>query len=580
MTGMGESALMYAHLGLSVIPLHGKRPYFDNWYEVASKDDATIERWWTQNPTDNIGIATGTKSQVFVVDVDPRNGGEESIELLFNRHGKFPRTWEAVTGSGGRHYYFRMPNFAVGNVVGYHPGLDIKGTGGQVVCPPSIHPDTHKPYEWDGLNEITEEPLSEAPDWLLDSLREKGPKQQHVAIPLRIPKGVQHHTLVSLAGRLRMMGMDETEIYCLLSKVNERRCEVPGPDKNIAAIAKSMSRYQPHERNLYSEANKLWRMTRHVETQAEAERAEMRPVDAMELMRKPIAAPKMIIGDLLHNGLTIVAGRPKSGKSWLSLQLALSVSSGGIFIGALPVDTPGRVGYFALEESESRTASRLHRLVAIPDISLQNIEFLYSIKPLMNGGLQQLEAYIAKTSPTLVIIDTLLALVRGQGGKRSDVLRNDYEEVSALQKLATKHGTAILVVHHTSKIGGDGIDAVAGTTGVTAAADCIWMLRRQPDKKALLEAKGREVEESSYLMELDLSGPIGWNTVATGDEAETSLERMEILELLIEQGAMKPARIAAELRKNGAAVRKLLQKMYAASSIVKNSDGSYVAGRR
>lgn len=582
MNAMMDSALTYAHMGLSVIPLHGKRPYFDNWYEVASKDDITIERWWKQNPQDNIGIATGIKSQVFVVDIDPRNGGEDSLELLIHRHGKMPTTWEVVTGSGGRHFYFRLPNFAIGNVVGLAPGIDIKGTGGQVVSPPSIHPDTHKPYLWDGLNDIQDEPLAEGPDWLLGMLREKNlPAAKHAPpIPLRIPKGVQHHTLVSLAGRLRHMGLDEEEILCLLLKVNARRCEVPGPEKNIEAIAKSMGKYQPHDRNLYSEAQKLWRMTRHLEHQQESDRADMTPVDAYSLMRNPVAAPKSIIKEMLNNGLTILAGRPKSGKSWLTLQLALSVGSGGLFIGSAPVELPGKVGYFALEESQSRTGSRLHRLVTHADPTLQNIEFMYAIKPLMSGGAAQIDSYLAQYAPTLLVIDTLLALVKGQQGKRSDVLRNDYEEIAILQKLATKHRTAIVVVHHTNKIGGDAVDSVSGTTGVTAAADCIWVLKRQPDKKGLLEIKGREVEESSYLMELDLSGPIGWNTVETGDDAATSLERMEILELLREEGARKPQQIAASLQKSGVAVRRLLSKMYASGSLIRNSDGTYVAARR
>ncbi|MCC6344274.1 MAG: bifunctional DNA primase/polymerase [Bryobacterales bacterium] len=201
-----ESALEYAHLGLSVIPLHGKRPYFENWYDVATRDENTIQHWWTQNHNDNIGIVTGIKSQVFVVDVDPRNGGEDSIDTLFTRHGRFPTTWEAMTGSGGRHYYFRMPAFPVGNVVGFAPGIDIKGTGGQVVAPPSIHPDTGKRYEWDGLNDIQDEPLAEAPRWLLDAVRERTESKKATSPPiaLKIPKGVQHITLVSLAGRLRM----------------------------------------------------------------------------------------------------------------------------------------------------------------------------------------------------------------------------------------------------------------------------------------------------------------------------------------------------------------------------------------
>jgi len=133
-----EAALAYADLGLSVIPVRGKKPYFDNWPEAATADRETIRRWWIQNPHDNIGIATGSKGGVFVLDVDIKSGGRETYETLRTRHG-FPETWQSITGSGGSHLYFRYPNFPVANAAGIYPGIDIRGDGGQVVAPPSVH---------------------------------------------------------------------------------------------------------------------------------------------------------------------------------------------------------------------------------------------------------------------------------------------------------------------------------------------------------------------------------------------------------------------------------------------------------
>ena len=583
MENVRDWALRYAEMGLSVIPLHGKRPFFDRWYEAATRDRSILDKWWRQDTAANVGIVTGQKNNLFVLDIDPRNGGEDSLDDLLSKHGQLPRTWAAVTGSGGKHFYFRYPAFRLGNVVNLFPGIDIKSDGGQVVAAPSIHPDTGHPYFWDGSAEIWEEPLGEAPVWLVELLhaRNHTEKKQGFQCPTKIPKGVQHITLVSLAGALRKMGLDPSEILPTLWQVNQQRCEAPGPRENIEQIALSMAKYAPADRNLYAEASKLWRMTRHLESKAASDREMMAPVDGLTLLRNPGEGPKMIVSEVLHNGLTILAGRPKSGKSWLTLQLAISVASGGVLASGLPVETPGRVVYFALEESKERTGSRLQRLVECPDITLQNIEFLYRIKPLMSGGAQQLDDYLAASHPTLVVIDTFMALVQGGNNKRSNVMRDEYSEINILRELAVKHQVAIVLVHHTNKDAtATGIDAVAGSTGVTAAADCIWIMRRQPDKRAALEVIGREVEQATFVMKLDLTGPIGWHIIESGDDAESSLERLEILELLRDEGARSPAQIAAELKKSGSAIRMLLKKMYTSGSVTRNPNGSYVATRK
>lgn len=578
---MLEAAIRYSRLGLSVIPLHGKRPFFDDWYDVASRDEKTLEKWWTQSPDNNIGIATGIKSNVFVVDIDPRHGGDETYDSLVMKHGQPPSTWEVVTGSGGRHIYYRMPNFAVGNHAGLWPGIDIRGTRGQVVGPPSIHPDTHQPYTWDFLRELEEEPVSDAPDWVLDALAAKVQRRPgHEPIGVKIPKGVQHHTLVSLAGRLRSMGLNEEEILPALLAVNRNRCTEPGEEDNIRAIAKSMMRYQPHERNLYAVANTVWRIAGSLEKQADIDKQEMKPIDALSLIKAPPAEPHMVVADLLHNGLTIFAGPPKAGKSWFTLQLALAVAQNGMVAGSWKVSSPGGVAYWALEESPSRTGNRIRRLTDTPDVTLQNIEFLYEAKPLLNGGLEQIERYLKHRRPNLVVIDTLLAICRGTSGpgsRRSDVMAEDYQRIAVLQKLAHACQTAIVVVHHNAKYatGGDVIQGVAGSVGTTAAADCIWGMSRRPEKQCAFEVIGREVEGGTYLMGLDLSGPIGWQVLDTGQDANTSEERNEIIETLRELGPCKPEKLVSETRKKPVTVRSMLKRMADKGQVIRFDNGNY-----
>jgi hypothetical protein len=575
-----EAAIAYSTMGLCVIPLHGKKPYWENWPEVATTNKDQIRKWWTQEPRANVGIATGRKSNVFVVDIDPKNGGQDSAETWFSQHGRFPDTWKDITGSGGSHYYFRYPSFPVGNKVGLLPGIDIRGDGGQVVAPPSVHPDTKKIYVWDGLTDPWDdlEGLAEAPAWLLELLhpqeRERG---KVVSVPMQIPKGVQHQTLVSLAGNLRRLGLTACEMTPTLLEVNRNRCQEPGAEQNIRKIAESMMRYQPAERNLYSTAVQLWRLTRHAEKEQQEVVERMRPVDAWELIHKEIEPIKEIVEGLLHNGATILAGPPKAGKSWMTLGLAIGVACGGRFLSSKKVIRPGRVSYFALEETERRTAGRLKMLLEHEDIALQNIEFLYSLKPMGAGGLAELDQYIGQANPTLVIIDTLMAFVTGESSSRRDVFRQDYQELKAIQELAGKHDTAILVVHHTNKIGGSGLQAVAGTHGVTAAVDSIWTVQRQPQRRAILKVEGREVEEQNMLIELELKQPIGWFVVEEGEAAESSRERQEIMFLLRESDdGMGPKELCAQIRgKSEAAVKMLLRRMMAEGLIIKNGRGKY-----
>jgi len=175
----------------------------------------------------------------------------------------------------------------------------------------------------------------------------------------------------------------------------------------------------------------------------------------------------------------------------------------------------------------------------------------------------------------LVVIDTLLSVL--QPNSRRDILRSDYQEINALSEIAKKHDTAIVIVHHLRKSSADyGLDAVAGTTGLTAAADAVWTLKRGQTGDCVLEVTGREMEEKVYGLRLvSEKERVFWRLMGEGPEMALSEERQEIVELLKEEAPLKPGRIAGMLRKNPVAVRRLIAKLYADGHIQKNRDGSY-----
>jgi hypothetical protein len=586
-TEFGEAALRYARLGLAVIPLEAgrKKPIFDKWTSIARADVPLIRKWWTQTPNANVGILTGAISRCFVVDVDAKNGGLETYETLIHKHGRFPDTWQDMTGGigGGFHLYFRYPAFEVRNAVGIFQGIDVRGDGGQVVAPPSVHPDTGRRYEWDGLKEIENTPMADAPLWLIDVLHGKSDRKVSDKFPIeqKIPKGVQHMTLVSLAGKLRQLGLNADEIYPSLIAVHDKRCAEPGPKENVRTIADSMMRYQPADKQLIAVANKLWRIakTKDLEQQEEDAKRQINVVDGLTVYRSPVAEQHCVVEGILYNGLTIFAGRPKIGKSWVALQLALSVSQGRLFLDARTVHRPGSVLYAALEESQTRTSGRMQKLQPNETVLLENISMLYQLAPLTAGGREQLEERIKKHNPTLVIVDTFLALV-GLGTNKRDVLRGEYAEMKILHDIAERHGTALVVVHHMRKpvVGSKGLDAVAGSTGLTAAADSVWTMERSEGDLCSIDIHGRDTEDQTLALKFEKGESFGWKLVGTGEYVKDTQDEAQIFALLRSEGSLKAGKIATLLRLNANRVRTLLYSMTLRGDVLKQH-GSFVLPR-
>ena len=182
------AALAYATRGFRVIPLHnpvrqqtircscgnasaaharfiGKHPRLADWPQGATTDGAQITQWWTRWPQANIGLVTGGASGLAILDVDPRNGGDTSLEDLERLHHPLPNTPLVLSGGGGQHYYFATtqdlpcPKLA--------PGLDFLGDGGHyALAPPSLHLSGNL-YVFEMSATLEETRLEPVPEWLL-----------------------------------------------------------------------------------------------------------------------------------------------------------------------------------------------------------------------------------------------------------------------------------------------------------------------------------------------------------------------------------------------------------------------------
>jgi hypothetical protein len=269
--GLKASALWYAqHLGWKVFPVHGvhdgkctcnvvncehpgKHPRTAHGFKDATADIAQIERWWTDWPNANIGLATGEASGVDVLDVDHRACGDESLWELEKQHGELPPTVLSLTGGGGSHVFGCHVKGLKNQAGEIGEGLDFKTSGGYVILPPSNHISGHS-YVWEGAHRPNEIELQPFPEWLLALIRsasaQNGNRTSN-AKPVgdKIPQRHRNTDLTSLAGSMRRRGMTAEEIYAALAEVNRRRCDPPLAQPEIRKIAESVSRYPPWDAN-------------------------------------------------------------------------------------------------------------------------------------------------------------------------------------------------------------------------------------------------------------------------------------------------------------------------------------------
>jgi hypothetical protein len=180
------------------------------------------------------------------MDIDPRHGGDDTLRDLEGKHGPLPCTPETITGGHGRHIHFQYPPSAViRNSVGkLGPGIDVRGNGGYVLWPPSMHASGRE-YAIDVEHDFQEIPFADAPDWLLERILDRADVSSSSQEDHTFPDGRRNSTLTSLAGTMRHRGMTYESIRAALLAENAARCRPPLSTMEVDSIAASVSRYQP-----------------------------------------------------------------------------------------------------------------------------------------------------------------------------------------------------------------------------------------------------------------------------------------------------------------------------------------------
>ena len=503
-------------------------------------------------PNANIGIATGNVSKLTVLDVDPRNDGFEELREIEKKYGGFPETVKAATGGDGTHLYFRYVGEKTSKEL--RQGIDIKSDGGYVVAPPSIHPNG-KLYKWADGRSPFDSPLAPFPDSIRPLVVTENKKASNQrSLPHGIPEGKRNDTLTKIAGRMRRAGLSDRAIFAALHVTNQAECASPLDANEVLRIAQSVARYEPGDSQFL----------KTVELPKTMSASALQDIEFQELA--------FILPGIVPEGLTILGGKPKAGKSFFCLELGVAVASGGVAFGSINVQAHD-VLYLALEDSFRRLKRRLDTVMEDAEWR-DNLHFVTEWPPLDTEGTKLLDQYLdANPKTRLVIVDTL---VRGYSGADSskDLFRADYRRLIPLQQLAAQRGVAIVLVHHLRKMAAeDPMDAISGTAGVTAAVDTCLVLERK-SREFALHVKGRDVEERELIFERD-----EWRWVVRGD-AETVLKtdmQKEIIGALEFSWpkALSPKEIADETELKAASVRTLLSRMLKRGEIDKPEPGKY-----
>ena len=259
---MVNHALAYARRGWPVIPVWwpsypgvcacpegsecpniGKHPLVSGGQLSATVDMEQIQAWWRKWPLANIAIATGEPCGFTVVDVDPKNGGQNTFSKLMEKFGRPDPTIVSVTGSGGRHILWKWnPEHRCSQNV--RQGIDVRATGGYILAPPSMHESGYR-YYWhkDGHPKMAK--LDTAPYWVEDILRgvrlKSGQSSGIKGGP--IAEGSRNMTLFRYACRFQRQALSDEDLANQVHALNVKLCKPPLGDKEVEKIIGSALRY-------------------------------------------------------------------------------------------------------------------------------------------------------------------------------------------------------------------------------------------------------------------------------------------------------------------------------------------------
>lgn len=305
-----SAALEYSSkYGWAVFPVmpSTKRPLTPHGCKDAKKDARAIRAWWKRWPDASVGIATGSMSNLIVIDedVDENTGknGFESVRDWERSHGALPDTIMAITGRGGNHLYYHYTGNDIRNRAGILDGVDIRGEGGYVVAPPSIHPNGTE-YVWEQPPE--EFPLAEADAQVMLFLKAEDPSEPHnqFQVPTVIENGKRNDTLYRMACSLQARGLPDAAIVAAIKETNATACQEPLDDDELDKIVSSALQYAKGELKIITDGIGEWHEPKIAYKLDKNGDVTDRPVQSIANAEEAICYDKNLFGRIRYNELS------------------------------------------------------------------------------------------------------------------------------------------------------------------------------------------------------------------------------------------------------------------------------------
>lgn len=601
MLTVSECAIEYVNTGWSVLPVRPdeKRPYMTNWlaYQHTRATREMVESWFANLSGAGVGLVTGRISNVVVLDVE--KWCKIPLEDLLK---KYPTQMVAKSGGGGYHLYYAYPQGVgkVSNRVGIFEGADLRADGGFVVLPPTRHPSGNR-YEWvmkgplgvfpRSLLELQSQPKAQSDGWLVEALR-------------GVSEGGRNDTCARLAGYFFRKGMNYDVVEALILSWNECN-DPPLPVNEVRTTIKSIERSHAGVE------------TQFTSVQFEDDRAEATPKTNTEAPANTFDVLRMKdyvegyggegVSWLVENWLpdksiTFLISPPESYKTWILLDLAVSISGNVPFLGRYRVNNPGPTMIIQQEDSHTGLTDRLALIVeqkmgavanldgdewqvpAMPDLPI----YVHPSRMLRFDNkkvLEELEKQIATIKPKVVMIDPLYSTTAAVDNYMADLAN----QMMVLKTWRDKYGCSFVLAHHSKK--NLDPDSTAredswGSQFLNAFLEAGWQVRRNPrlaPNEVVVRRHSKVMgNQSPISLTFDISTkyPMKYTVTArdystpnsgssTGQPAQANL-----LDLMFD-GPMSQSDLCAQTGKNKSTISRQIRQLEAAGCIERMPDGRY-----
>lgn len=449
----------YIDQGWSILPVKPseKRPYMTNWlqYQHTRATKEMADSWFTSLTGAGVGMVTGRISGVVVLDIE--SYCSIPIDELLRR---YPTQMISRTGTGGYHLFYLYPNGVskIANRVGIFEGADIRADGGFIVLPPTRHPNG-KLYEWvkkgplgvfpKALLDIQSQPKAQGDGWITEALR-------------GVSEGGRNDTCARLAGYFFRKGLNADIVEALLTEWNERN-DPPLPMREIRTTIKSI------ERSSAGMGGQFTSLEYEDDTKPTARTPENSTFDLLR-MRDYVkgyggeGATWLVQDWLPDKSITFLVSPPESYKTWILLDLAVSISTGLPFLGQARINKTGPAMIIQQEDSHGGLTERLAliaeqkmgmaanlgneawQIPCIPDLPI----YIHPSRMLRFDNdkvLKELEEQIKTIKPRVILIDPLYSTTSGVDNYMADLAN----QMMILKTWRDKYGCSFVLAHHSKK---------------------------------------------------------------------------------------------------------------------------------